>query len=75
MGSMSKAQSVSKRQKVLGGFTPGLDTVGSASRRLPLAAMKTGGDVCVWGRVGVFQNRTRLGSRFESWKSETAAGA
>lgn len=78
---MSKAQSVRqrvgtlfcKRQKVLGCFTPGLDTVGSASRRLPLAALKAGG----WGGVGggVFQNRTQLGSCFESWKSETAARA
>lgn len=51
MDSTRKAQSVRqrvgtlscKRQKVLGGSTPGLDTVGSASRRLPLATMKAGG--------------------------------
>lgn len=57
---MSKAQSVRqrvrtlscKRQKVLGGFTPGLDTVGSASRRLPLAAAKAAGCVCGGGGGG-----------------------
>lgn len=58
MGSTRKAQSVRqrvgtlscKRQKVLGGSTPGLDTVGSASRRLPLATMRAGG--CVSAGAG-----------------------